>query len=299
MSKAVINAKTELYAILGDPIGHSLSPVIMNSSFERYEMDRAFLAFRVNGNELEMALKALKFFGLKGYVFTMPIKESAIPYMDCINTEAEIIGAINCAKLEDGKLVGYNTDSRGFWDAIQCHNLKKRPISKAFVMGMGGFGKAAVAQIALQGVNEIVVVNHFEETQIMKSFSQFSMRLKNHRPDLKLVIKDWKPSEWDSVVSSADLIVNATSNGMYGKGDLDQIFPFEKIETDAIFFDAVYAPLRTKFLERAGEFGHTTVEGLELLIHQGLCSFEIWTGIRVDANIMRRDALNFMNQCQG
>lgn len=294
MREKTINAKTGLYAILGDPISHSLSPVIMNSEFDRRDMDCAFLALKSREGDMDMVMKALRLFGLKGYVFTMPVKEAAVPYMDELKAEAEIIQAVNCAKSVDGRLVGYNTDSLGFWRAVQSHNHQKKAVRKAFVLGMGGFAKAAVAQLALQGVGEIVVANRLEETAYVESFGRFIERLKNWVPEVQVRCLDWDPQEWKQELGDVDLIANGTSNGMYGSGDLGTMFPYDHVAEDAVFFDAVYAPLVTEFLKNAKARGHQTVEGLELLVYQGICSFQIWTGLEAEAGAMRENALRFL-----
>lgn len=296
MREITINSKTKLYAILGEPISHSLSPVIMNTEFDRRGMDCAFVALKSNKETIDTAMKALRDFGLSGYVFTMPVKETAVTYMDELKAEAEIIEAVNCAKLENGKLIGYNTDSLGFYEAIMHGNPNKKKITKAFVMGMGGFAKAAVTQLALQGVNEIIVANRLSETEYVASFDAFSKRLKRHVPNIRLSYVDWKPELWTDALYGADVIANGTSNGMYGKGDLAEIFPFEATSKYAIVFDAVYAPLETAFIKKASELGHPVVDGLWLLVHQGLCSFRIWTGITVEAEEMRKNALDFLRE---
>ena len=150
MEPFIVNAKTDLYAILGDPISHSMSPVIHNNAFRRFGMDKVFLAVRCDPEHVDEMMRSLRFMDLKGYVFTMPLKEMVFSHMDEVKDEAEITGAINCVQNENGRLIGYNTDSRGFWTAVASRNVKNRPINRVFILGMGGFAKAAAAQAALQ-----------------------------------------------------------------------------------------------------------------------------------------------------
>ncbi len=296
MSKPVINAKTEVYAILGDPISHSLSPVMMNSMFNRLNMDKVFLAFRANLSNVDLIMQALKMLDLKGYVLTMPVKEHVLKYLDCLNGEAEIIRAVNCVCNVDGKLIGYNTDSIGFWNAIQEANTNNRSINKVFVLGAGGFAKAAVAQAALQGVKEIVVSNILSEEKYVASFKKFLERLVQKVSDVNVKIIDWDPQLWIDDLKDADVVANATPNGMRGQGDLHIVFPYEATNKDAIIFDAIYEPLITDFLAKAREYGFTTVEGLDLLVHQGVCSFKNWTGIDVSPAEMRSVIIKFFQK---
>lgn len=293
MRKQTVNPKSGLYAILGDPISHSMSPVIMNSAFDRLDMDNVFLALKANLETFDQVMTAMKLVDLKGYVFTMPVKEVAVPYMDELSDEAEIIGAINCVVNKDGKLIGYNTDSMGFWTAVQEKNPEKMPINKAFIMGAGGFARAAVAQAALQGVKEIVVANIMEHTSFIESFNQFTARIAKKCPDVTIRLLDWKPETWVEELAGCQLVANATPNGMKDQGDLHEIFPYEAVKEGTIFFDAVYEPRITRFLKKADSLGFRTVAGLDLLAHQGVCSFYNWTGVLVEAEQMRQDVLDF------
>ena len=293
MRKKTVNPKTGLYAILGDPISHSMSPVLMNSSFDRLDMDNVFLALKANLETFDTVMTAMKHVGMKGYTFTMPVKEVALAHMDELSDEAAIIGAVNCAVNRDGKLTGYNTDSLGFWAAVQEKNTEKRPIRKAFIMGAGGFGRAAAAQAALQGVEEIVVANIMDHTPFIESFRLFMARIAAKCPDVTIRLVDWKPEEWTAELASSQLVVNATPNGLKDKGDLHEVFPYEAVSPGTIFFDAIYEPRFTRFLKEADARGFVTVTGLDLLAHQGVCSFRNWTGAEVDYDTMRRDVLDY------
>lgn len=296
MEAQLVNAKTKIYAILGDPISHSMSPVIMNASFRRFGMDRVFLALRCGKENAGCVMKALRCVDLAGYVFTMPMKEAVRGCLDELKDEALLTGAVNCVQNKDGYLTGYNTDSIGFWTAVREKCEPGRTIRKVFVMGMGGFAKAAVTQAALQGVSEIVVANRLWETEFVKGFEGFLKRLTERCPQVKIRILDWDVRSWEPELSDTDVVVNATSNGLNGKGDLKECFPYKAAAKQAIFFDAVYTPLKTEYLSEAKKQGHRIVNGLDLLAHQGVCSFKIWTGMTVSPEMMRRDALEFMER---
>lgn len=292
-----VNAGTEIYAILGDPISHSLSPVIINKSFERLNMDKIFLGLRCEKKEIDNSMRALKSFDFKGYTFTMPLKEVVEKHLDELKSEAFITGAVNCVKNSNGYLTGYNTDSVGFWTAIQEKKTSKHPsLNKLFIFGMGGFSKAAVTQAALQGIMEIVVTNHFEDKIFLKGYKEFLKRLHKEKPNLNIEILPWEPSLWKKELRTSDIVVNATPNGQDFQGDLHLQVPYSDTKKTAIFFDAIYNPLKTKFLETAEEKGYEIIGGLDLLVHQGVCSFEIWTGKKVDPGVMKKDALQFLQK---
>lgn len=293
MRLETVNAKSRLYAILGDPISHSMSPVIMNSAFDRLGLDSVFLALPANLETVARVMEAMRLVDLKGYVFTMPVKEAVLPYMDALSDEAEMIGAVNCAVNEGGRLTGYNTDSTGFWTAVQEKNAGAVSIRKVFIMGAGGFARAAAAQAALQGVGEIVVANKFSHTAFLESFQRFRERLSARCPQTSVKLLDWDGAAWEAELADCQLIANATPNGMKNQGDLHSFFPYAAVSPAAIFFDAIYDPYHTRFLQAAEARGHKIVGGLDLLAHQGVCSFFNWTGLRVEPEQMREDVLAF------
>ncbi len=289
-----INGNTSIYAILGDPIKHSMSPVLMNRNFGRDGLDKVFLALPANLNDFDQVFTVLRRLGFAGYVFTMPVKEIAIGHMDALTTEAEIIGAINCAVSVGGRLVGSNTDSIGFWQAVQSDNISRMAIKKLFVLGCGGFSKAAVAQAAIQGVGEIVVATKLEEMAFVESFHRFQDRMSQHVPDVRITLVDWIPTAWKEHLGSCDLIANGTPNGMGDQGDLHEIFPYSSVKPDCMFFDAIYYPRETKFLKTAKERGHICIAGLDLLVHQGAVSYKMFTGNEADPVVMMEDVLAFV-----
>jgi shikimate dehydrogenase len=197
---------------------------------------------------------------------------------------------------ENGRLIGYNTDSIGFWKAVQEKNPDQKPIKKAFLMGMGGFARAAAAQMALQGVGEIVVANRLSEENYVASFRSFLVRLSQKNPSVKVRLIDWAPELWEDELAGCDVVANGTPNGMKCIGNLDRIFPYHALTPGAIVFDAIYEPLVTAFLKKAQNLGFATVEGLDLLVHQGTASFFNWTGVDVDPAQMKKDILRFLKK---
>lgn len=291
-----VSGYTDMYAILGDPIVHAMSPVLMNSNFERNKLDKIFLALKTNLSDFKQIFEVLMKLNFQGYVFTMPVKQIAIPYMDILSEEASIIGAINCAVKKEGKLIGSNTDSIGFWTAVQEANIKNYSLDKVFVLGCGGFSKAAIAQAALQGVSEIVVANKFEDRSFINDFYEFQERLYKSVDSTTITLIDWIPDLWVEHLPEVDLVANGTPNGMGNEGDLHEIFPFDSVNKNALFFDAIYHPRETKFLKMAKSKDHICIEGLDLLVHQGTVSFNNYTNIVVEPSVMKDDILEFWKQ---
>ncbi len=293
MRTTTVNARTELYAILGDPIIYAMSPVIINSAFDRANLDRVMVALQANQETVDEVFAALKKVGLKGSAVTMPVKAAVAKLCDRLEDEALLTGVVNCVALQDGKYVGCNTDSMGFWKAVLNRTGGVAPQSM-FAMGAGGFSKAAVAQAALRGCKKIVVANRLEETELVAAFRAFIDQLVAKIPDVSVEIIDWNVDQWRPVLKDMELVGNGTPNGMNDKGDLHEIFPYDACKKEAVFYDAVYKPLETRFRAKAAELGHRTVPGLDFLAQQGAHSFTIWTGMEADADVMRQDAMNFL-----
>lgn len=287
-----INARTEIYAILGDPVSHCMSPVLMNSTFNHLQMDKVFLALNCNKDTCDKIMPVLKILGLKGYTITMPVKEMVFPYLDAVSEEAELIGAVNCISNENGRLKGYNTDSIGFWQAVEAQNTYHKQLQSMFLLGRGGFAKAALTQAAIQGVKRITVAGR----RVTTEFSDFLKRLHERMPETQIDLVGWNKEEWKEAAANSDIIANATSLGLNGEGDLEKIFPYEELSAEAIVFDAVYVPRFTPFLQLAKERGNAIAEGLDLLVYQGVAAFEIWTGEKADPVVMKEDILQFFSK---
>ncbi len=299
MRSTTINGKTELYAIFGTPIGHSMSPVIMNTFFEQMGMDKVFIALNAGMDTFDRVMEGCMLAGFKGYVFTMPVKEKAVRFMDALSDEAAIIGAVNCARNDNGKLTGYNTDSIGFWQAIATKRSSAAPPIKALVLGAGGFARSAAAQMAIQGIRDIVVSNMLSDTAFVKSFRDFAGRLEQKCPATAIRLIDWSPALWAEELPGCGVVANGTPNGMKDEGDLHAIFPYDRVDGDAVVFDAIYEPRFTRFLKAAEACGLTVVEGLDLLAYQAAVSFYNWTGITVDPEQMKDAVLRFMATRKG
>jgi shikimate dehydrogenase len=295
MGGHTVNAKTRLFAILGDPVTHTMSPVIMNSSFRRLGLDNVFVAMRCDAAHVGVVMEALRAIDLAGYVITMPLKEIVAPYLDELCGEAKISGAVNCIQNDGGRLVGHNTDSKGFWSAIQEKNAGDSGIkvNKLFILGMGGLAKAVATEAAMQGVRTIVAVNRVEEPLFIERFKSFSEKLRGEFRDVTVTLLPWSPDKWIPELADVDVVINVTPIGLESKGRLHAEFPYGSVPQRTIFFDSPIAP-RTEFLQEARARGHKVINGLDLVVHQGVYAFKIITGLSVGFEDMRRDAQEFL-----
>lgn len=258
-----IDSNTGLYCLIGDPVEKSLSPEIHNLSFELNGIDGAYLALRVKPQDLGEALGGIRALGIKGINVTIPHKVEIIKYLDELDEEAELLGAVNTVKNVDGKLKGYNTDGRGFVELLRSSGVELKG-KRVLMLGAGGASRAIAISLGLEGVSEICVFNRTEEKSKALA-EEISSKIKDVSAVYKL-----------SDLKNYDLAINCTSVGMHP--DVSRVpFDVELLSEHCIVADIVYKPLRTEFLTRAEARGLKTVEGLGMLINQALLSEEIWT----------------------
>lgn len=256
----MIDAQTLLYGVIGNPVKHSLSPIIHNAAFERMGLNAAYLAFEVN--DLIGTLNGIRGLGISGVSVTIPFKTQVIPLLDQVEDIARKIQAVNTIKNEEGRLVGYNTDWCGAVEALEEKvDLKGK---KVLLLGAGGSARAIGFGLKEKG-SQVIISN--------RSSDKANELAKN----LGFVCKPLlSMSELEF-----DVIINATTVGMsphHAESPLPKIF----LKEGMVVMDIVYQPLKTKLLQEAEERGCSTIDGLEMLVHQGVAQIEIWTGRRPD-----------------
>jgi len=286
--KGNISAKTKIYAILGDPIEHSLSPIIYNNAFRIKGLDKVFIALKTNKKNLKLALDTVRSFNIKGLSITMPLKEEIMNYLNNLSTEAKIIGAVNCVVNKNGVLNGYNTDGKGF--SLSLKGKTRDNMNNVFVFGAGGVAKAIIVQLMLENIKNIYITNrHIDRAKLLVK------NIKNLGSSNFKIIR-WDPEEWGKVINSCNLIVNATSLGMKNIGDLSTMIPWTKIKEHTVIYDTVYEPLETKLLKRAVNLEFKVINGTNLLLYQASIAFNLWTDEELPLNLVQREMLSFLNR---
>lgn len=266
-----ITPKTKLVGLIGHPVEHSLSPKLHNSLYKKYNLDYVYLAFDIAPEEVGKAVEALKVLGFKGFNVTIPHKERVMWYLDSLNTEAAIIGAVNTVKLENGKLIGYNTDGMGFVDSLKRHGVALND-KVALVLGAGGAARAICVYLLKEGIRELYVCNRTSERAL-----ELVKHLERFFPNARLYYL--AKEDMDEV--QPDLVVNATPLGMWPRTELVPLedYPFSPGMT---VVDIIYNPVETAFLRKARQAGCMTINGLDMLVGQAIKAIEIWTNLKVD-----------------
>ena len=268
----MINAQTKLYGVIGNPVQHSLSPVIHNGAFKRLGWNAVYLAFEVKN--VEEALRGIRGLGLKGVSITIPFKTEVIPFLDKVEGSAKKIGAVNTIVNRRGKLIGYNTDCDGALEALEEKvRLKGK---KVVLLGAGGAGRAIGFGLKERNC-QLIVANRSRDRG-----EALSRELKCYFIPMSSLVK-MKAGELQ-----ADVVINTTSLGMVPR-ERETPIPKKLLRKGMMVMDIVYEPLQTKLLREAKEKGCLTINGLEMFVHQGAAQFEIWTGRRPDLKQIRND----------
>ncbi len=277
-----IRATTKIYGIFGHPVSHSLSPVLHNSAFAALGLDCAYLAFDIAPKEIGEAAQAVTTLGIKGINITIPHKESIIPHLDEIASDAEIMGAVNTVRNDDGRLTGYNTDVGGFLMAVEEELGIKPGGSSVLLVGAGGAARAVMSALCMNGAERICIANRTYD-KAMKLASEFGKQFKKTRIE-PAALGDSRVIR--ARLAEADILVNSSSAGMEGKETME--LPLDALKGTACVYDLVYKPRETRLVKEARRLGHRASGGLGMLLYQGALSFEIWTGVKAPVEVMRK-----------
>jgi len=263
-----ISGTTRLAAVIGNPVRHSLSPVLLNAAFNATSLDWAFVALEVEAGDTARALDGLRALRLAGLSVTMPHKTAVAALMDRCSEAAERLEAVNCVVVEDGLLVGHNTDGDGFLDGLAHDSSIDVAGCTAVVVGAGGAARAVVLALGGAGASEVSVVNR------TASRAQAAALLAGGAG------RAVSPSDAAEAISAADLVVNATPVGMGSPPDPAGQMPLDPslLSTSQVVVDLVYHPLDTPWLVEARRQGIEAHGGLSMLVFQAARAFSLWTG---------------------
>jgi shikimate dehydrogenase len=277
-----ISGKTQVCGIIGDPIEHTMSPVMHNAAFQKLELDFVYLPFQVKKEALSRAVDGVRALNIKGLNVTIPHKVAIMPFLDKIDTLAEKIGAINTIVNDEGVLTGYNTDATGFLQALLEQRVE--PEGKTTViLGAGGASRAISFILAERGAH-LVILNR----QLARAEDLAQWITQVFEKDITALTLG--EENLAKVLAKADILVNTTSVGM--NPDIDKTpVPAGLLKPGLIVFDIVYNPVQTRLLKEAEAAGAKTINGLDMLVWQGAMAFEKWTGQKAPFDLMKRDSI--------
>ncbi|MDH5437523.1 MAG: shikimate dehydrogenase [Candidatus Bathyarchaeota archaeon] len=282
-----ISGRTKVCCVIGDPIEHTLSPVIHNAAFEELNLDFVYLAFRVRREELRDAIAGAKSLDIHGLNVTMPHKTAVMEHLDEIDSTSRSIGAVNTILNAGGRLVGYITDGVGAINALKENGVGLEG-KKMLLLGAGGAGKAIAFNLA-QEVEELKILNR--TTQKAKELAEVLRKKFNKKVSGNSLSSELLKNE----LEEADILVNATSVGMHPDVHQSLVDP-SWLRPDLCVMDLIYNPLETKLAKDAKSMGAKVVSGIEMLVYQGAASFEIWTNHPAPVKVMKQAVLNKLSE---
>ncbi|GHE96158.1 shikimate dehydrogenase (NADP(+)) [Aliiroseovarius zhejiangensis] len=264
------------------PAGENPTVAMIEAAFHHHGLDWRYMNCEVAPEDLGNAVKGARAMGWRGFNCSIPHKVAVIEHLDGLGQSAEIIGAVNTVvRQPDGRLIGENTDGKGF---VRALSAVIEPRGKRVVLlGAGGAARAVAVEMALAGVSHITVVN----------------RSRNRGEEVTRLIDTQTPANadlqpWDSTFSipaDTDIVVNATSIGLYPDVDAEPDIEYGSLTSDMVVADGIHNPPMTKLLKAASARGCQTVDGLSMLVGQGVIGLKYWTGIDADADVMRNALL--------
>jgi len=268
-----ISPITRPVGLIGCPVGHSLSPKLHNAIYEKYGIDCVYLAFDLKSQELGNAINGFKALSFIGFNVTIPHKQEVLQYIDELDREAQVIGAVNTVKLENGRLKGYNTDGSGFIGSLKSRGISVKGMN-ILVLGAGGSARAICVYLAKEEVKSINIFN-----RTASKAEVLADHIRRFYPSVKINTID----EQNLKSIKPHIIINTTSVGMWPHTENSPLDGYN-FDSDQIVVDIIYNPLETKFLKKASDSGCSVVNGLDMLVGQAIKAIEIWTGIDVDYN---------------
>ncbi|MED4779267.1 shikimate dehydrogenase [Brevibacillus choshinensis] len=276
----MITSKTQLVGLFGHPVSHSQSPMMHNAAFSETGLGYAYVAFDVESNSLEDAVAGIRALGLKGINVTIPHKVAIMPMLDEIDPLAKRIGAVNTIVIDDGRLIGYNTDGMGYVRSLAEETGIELDQQIVTMVGAGGAARAVAFTLAEKGVKEIRIINRSRERATILAESLQSI------VSTRIV----EQGEGKEAIADASLLINTTSIGMLPNVN-EMPVPSEWLHDRLIVSDLIYNPLETKLLSEAKVIGARVHSGVGMFVNQGALAFELWTGKKAPTEVMRDTVL--------
>ena len=266
------------FAVIGDPIEHSLSPTIHNAAYRELEMECTYIAYRVVQGELATGIESLKKIKISGFNVTIPHKIEMMKYLDNLDDNCKKIGAVNTVLNDDGILRGFNTDMDGFLEPLKRKEIEIKN-SKILMLGAGGAARAIIAGFQKENAKEVTIVNRTKSKG--DKLAKFSSEI-----GLNSVSKSIE--DMNSFDSKFDIVVNASSLGLR---DEKNIIPSRLLDEQTTVYDIVYKPVKTDLINIAKEKKSRIIFGYEMLLGQAIRSFEIWLDKQAPYEAMKRSIL--------
>lgn len=278
------NYRSELVGAFGCPIDENPTGVMEEAAFAAAGLDYRYLTIKVEQEDIETAMKAVRALHMRGINLTIPHKVSAIPFVDELSPEAQITGAINIVVNNNGVLWGDNTDGKGFLKSLTDRNIAVEG-KTITILGAGGASRAISVVCALQGASHLHIVNGSVER------GGELITLLTEKTPAKADLIRWENTT--AIPDDTDILINATSVGLYPNVDQKPNIDYNTVQSGMVVCDVIFNDPNSLFLREAAQRGATTINGLGMLVNQGALNFKLWTGqdapVDVMTDVLRRE----------
>ena len=271
--------KAELVGVFGYPVAENPTIVVQEAGFAALGLHWRYLTIEVRPEQLADAVRGLRAFNMRGINLTIPHKIAVIQHLDALSSEAELIGAVNTVVRDGERLIGHNTDGKGFVRSLQEAGVELTG-KRVIFLGAGGAARAMAVETALAGAARITIVNRNAER------GQALVDLLNQRTPAAAHFVLWQGDY--AVPAAADIVVKATSIGLFPHVAQLPAVDLGSIRPGLLVCDVIPNPPRTAFLRAAAARGAVTLDGLGMLVGQGAIAFSMWTGRDAPVDVMRR-----------
>lgn len=279
-----MDSKTIMTGLFGHPVGHSLSPLMHNKAFEVCGLNYRYAAFDISPDEIGKAVEGIRALGFRGVNVTIPHKVAVMPYLDEIDEEAKIIGAVNTIVNEKGRLIGYNTDGRGYVRSLIEETGIQLETQSGLMIGAGGAARGVAVALLQTGLPELAIANRSRDKA-----QSLAEDLRKAIPGKK--IEAISLGEIESTIGDRTLLVQTTSIGM-SPHVTESPVSRDLLHKGLLVSDLIYNPLKTRIQKNAEEIGCRTHSGVGMFIYQGALSFEYWTGQAAPVEEMRQAVMH-------
>ena len=271
------NYKEELVGVFGHPVAENPTVVMYEAAFGALGLNWRYLTIEVLPEDLQAAIKGVRALNMRGINLTIPHKVAVLQYLDEVKPSAALMGAVNTVVREGDRLVGHNADGQGFMTALTCDAAVDPKGKRVVVLGAGGAARAITVELALAGAAHLTVVNR------SPARGRELVALLNSKTPTTAEFALWSGSH--VVPPDTDLLVNATSIGLFPRVDEKPDIAYDSITPGMVVCDVIHTPM-TPFLHEAQQRGAQTLDGLGMLVYQGTIGFKLWTGLDAPVKVM-------------
>lgn len=274
------NFKAELVGCFGQPVAENPTGAMQEAAFQALGLNWRYLTVEVPPAKLRDAILGMRAFGMQGVNLTIPHKVAVIEYLDEIAPDAAIIGAVNTVRREGDRLIGENTDGKGFLRGVRIDAGVDPMNKRVVVLGAGGAARAIVTGLALAGASDVLVLN-----RLVSRGEQMVADLVS-KTKAPIRFEPWRDAY--TVLGDTDILVNATSIGLYPDVDSMPAVGLRGALPGMLVCDVVFNPPETRLIRAARQRGLPVLDGLAMLVYQGVIGFELWTGRKAPEAVMKQ-----------